>query len=350
MKVLCVFCLSLFCIVSSFADEVVLKNGNHLTGDIVKLDDNKLVLKTDFADEIHIKWDAVSSFSAKTPLVVQTADKKVTVTNLERKDSMIAMNTGTGQPVEIEAANIKTLRSQGEQDSYEASLHPGLMAGWAGGANFGLALATGNSETLSVSTGMNLNRATLNDKLSLYATSVYNKDNVADSVTANAIQGGLRYDRNITKRLFFFIGSDFEYNDLQKLDIRAVPNGGLGFHAINSPRTVLDLFGGLSYTYEKYGTGVTNNIFAPSFGEELSHKLTANTVFKEKAFFFPYVTGDQAGDYRFAFDAGVSTKISRWLTWQTSLSDRYVSNPIPGTKGNDLLLSTGLGLTLAGKK
>jgi len=348
MKVLCVFCLSLFCIVSSFADEVVLKNGNHLTGDIVKLDDNKLVLKTDFADEIHIKWDAVSSFSAKSPVVVQTADKKVTVTNLERKDTMIAMNTG--QPVEIEAANIKTLRSQGEQDSYEASLHPGLMAGWAGGANFGLALATGNSETLSVSTGMNLNRATLNDKLSLYATSVYNKDNVADSVTANAIQGGLRYDRNITKRLFFFIGSDFEYNDLQKLDIRAVPNGGLGFHAINSPRTVLDLFGGLSYTYEKYGTGVTNNIFAPSFGEELSHKLTANTVFKEKAFFFPYVTGDQAGDYRFAFDAGVSTKISRWLTWQTSLSDRYVSNPIPGTKGNDLLLSTGLGLTLAGKK
>jgi len=106
----------------------------------------------------------------------------------------------------------------------------------------------------------------------------------------------------------------------------------------------------LSWTHESYGTGLTNNIFAPTVGEELSHKITANTVFKEKAFFFPYVTGSQAGDYRFAFDSGLSTKISRWLTWQTTLSDRYVSNPLPGTKGNDLLLSTGLGLTLAGKK
>lgn len=350
MKAAWILCLPLFLFSLANADEVVLKNGNHLTGDIVKLDDNKLVLKTDFADTINIKWDAVSSFTASTPLVVQTPDKKISVTDLERKDSMIAMNTNTAQPIEVEATNVKALRSPGEQTAYEESLHPGLMAGWAGGANLGLALATGNSDTLSVSTGMNLNRATLNDKLSLYSTTVYSKDNAASVVTANAIQGGLRYDRNITKKMFAFIGSDFEYNDLQNLNIRAVPNGGLGWHAINSPSTVLDLFGGLSYTYESYGTGLTNNIFAPSIGEELSHKLSANTVFKEKAFFFPYVTGGLLGDYRFAFDAGLSTKISKWLSWQTTLSDRYVSNPLAGTKGNDLLLSTGLGLTLAGKK
>ncbi len=350
MKVVWILCISLFLCAQVSGDEVVLKNGNHLTGDIVKLDDNKLVLKTDFADTINIKWDAVSSFTASNPLVVQTPDKKISVTDLERKDGMIAMNTNTAQPIEVEATNVKALRSPGEQTAYEESLHPGLMAGWAGGANLGLALASGNSDTLSVSTGMNLNRATLNDKLSLYSTTVYSKDNAASVVTANAIQGGLRYDRNITKKMFAFVGSDFEYNDLQNLNIRAVPNGGLGWHAINSPSTVLDLFGGLSYTYESYGTGLTNNIFAPSIGEELSHKISANTVFTEKAFFFPYVTGGLLGDYRFAFDAGLSTKISKWLSWQTTLSDRYVSNPLPGTKGNDLLLSTGLGLTLAGKK
>ncbi|HVZ17404.1 MAG TPA: DUF481 domain-containing protein [Terriglobales bacterium] len=350
MKTLCAILISLLLSSLAAADEVVLKNGNHLTGDIVKLDDNKLVLKTDFADTINIKWDAVSSFTAATPVVLQTTDKKIAVTNLERKDNTIAVNANTAQPVEIEAANLKGLRSQGEEDTYERSLHPGLMMGWAGGANFGLALASGNSDTLSVSTGLNLNRATLNDKISLYATSVYSKDNAVDSITANAIQGGFRYDRNITQRLFAYVGSDFEYDDLQKLDIRAIPNGGLGYHAIATPRTILDLFGGVAWTHERYGTGVTNNIFSPSIGEEFSHQLSANTVFKERAFFFPYVTGDQAGDYRFAFDAGLSTKISRWLSWQTSLSDHYVSNPIPGTKGNDLLLSTGLGLTLTGKK
>ena len=35
--------------------------------------------------------------------------------------------------------------------------------------------------------------------------------------------------------------------------------------------------------------------------------------------------------------------LSKWLGWQTTLSDRYVTNPpIPGTKANDVILSTGL--------
>jgi len=332
------------------ADEVTLKNGNHLTGTIIKLDDNKLVLKTDFADDIKIKWDAVKSFSAEQPLFIQTPDNQVSVTSLNRKDGSVEINSASATPVTLQDTDLKGLRSKSEQASYEKTLHPGLREGWAGGANLGLALARGNSETLSLSTGMNLDRATTTDKTSLYATTVYAKDNIRDSVTANAIQGGIRYDHNLTKKVFAYVSGDFEYNDLQKLDIRSIIGGGLGWHAINSSRTVLDLFGGLSWTHEKYGTGLINNIFAPSVGEELSHKLSANTVFKEKAFFYPYVTGSQVGDYRFAFDSGLSTKISKWLSWQTTLSDHYVSNPLPGTKGNDLLLSTGLGLTLSGTK
>jgi putative salt-induced outer membrane protein len=351
MKLTChlistILLLSTLCL----ADELVLKNGNHLTGTIVKLDDNKLVLKTEFADTINIKWDAIANFSASSPLVLETPDNKITVTTVERRDGTLVANAGSSQPVTIESASLKSLRSQGEQTEYEKSLRPGLREGWGGGANLGLALAKGNSDTLSLSTGLNLARATLNDKTSLYATSVYAKDNINHTITANAIQGGVRYDHNLNKKLFAFISGDFENNDLQKLDLRSILNGGLGWHAINRSSTVLDFFGGLSWTHEKYGTGLTNNIFSPSAGEELTQKLTANTVFKEKAFFFPYVTGGQAGEYRFAFDSGLNTKISKWLAWQTTLSDRYVSNPLPGTKGNDLLLSTGLGITLAGKK
>ncbi|HUN88107.1 MAG TPA: DUF481 domain-containing protein [Terriglobales bacterium] len=350
MKRVSIVFLLLFVPALLTADEVVLKNGNHLTGTIVKLDDNKLVLNTDFADTINIKWDAISSFTAKTPVIIQTPDRKLDVASLERKDGNVDLTTTSGQPVEIEAANVKAIRSQGEQVTYEKSLHPGVLESWAGGVNFGLALATGNSDTLNVSTGMNLNRTTTTDKINTYLTTVYSKDNNADKVTANAIQGGFRYDRNITRKLFAYGGSDFNFDSLQHLDIRAVPNGGLGWHAINSPTTVLDVFFGVAYTYESYSTGITNHLFSPSVGEQLTHKLNSRTNFTEKAFIFPYVTGGQAGNYRFAFDAGVSTKISRWLTWQTSLSNIYVSNPPPGTKGNDLLLTTGIGLTLAGRK
>src|SRR4051812_36529265 len=265
----------------SVADEVVLKNGNHLTGDIVKLDDNKLVLKTDFADEKKTRGHAGTIFTAEKRVVIKTADSKIAANSVERKDGKIALNTGAALPMELDAGAVKSLRSEAEQGAYEKSLRFGLREGWTGGANFGLALARGNSETLSVSTGMNLNRTTLTDKVSLYATQVYSKDSILNSITANAVQGGLRYDHNLTKKMFLFVSGDFENNDLQKLDLRSILGSGLGWHAINSSRTILDIFGGLSWTRESYGTGLTNNIFSPLIGQELTVKLSANTVFKE---------------------------------------------------------------------
>jgi hypothetical protein len=45
----------------------------------------------------------------------------------------------------------------------------------------------------------------------------------------------------------------------------------------------------------------------------------------------------------------MATKISRLFTWQVNFSDRYITNPQPTFKKNDLLLTTGLGITF-GKK
>ena len=350
MKVLYLLLVTVLLTSNLFADQVTLKNGDHLTGTVIKLDDKKLVLKTDFADTVNIKWDAVSSISSQEPITIQTADKKIPATSVAVKDGSVEITSSTGQTATIASSDLKSLRSQSEEQAYEASLHPGLLAGWAGGANVGLALARGNSESLSISTGMNLARSTTTDKITLYSTTVYTKDDILNAVSANAIQGGIRYDHNLTKKLFAFVAGDFEHNQLQDLDIRSIFSSGLGWHAVNSPRAVLDILGGASWTHESYGTGLVNNIFAPSAGEDLTFKLSDRTVFNETVFFFPYVSSGLAGNYRVAFDSGISTKISKWLVWQTKLSDHYVTNPLPGTKSNDLLLSTGLGISLPGKK
>ncbi|HMK28828.1 MAG TPA: DUF481 domain-containing protein [Terriglobales bacterium] len=341
--------VALICLPSlAAADQVVLKNGDRLTGSIVKLDDNKLTLKTDFADAVAIKWEAISKVAAEKPLYVQTSDQqKLSVSSLSRQDSEIVLDTSDHREVHVPAANLAALRSQSEQQVYEKSLHPGLMEGWVGGANFGLALARGNSATTNLAIGANMDRKTRNDKISLYEASVYNKDNITDTVSANTIRGGIRYERNITKKVFGYVSGDFESNDLQKLDIRSIIGGGLGYHLIAAPKTTFDILGGMAWTHEKYGTGISNNYATASIGQEWTQKLSDRTSFNERAYIFPYLSGS-TGDYRFAFDAGFTTKISRIFAWQITASDRYVSNPLPGTKGNDLLLTTGLAITLAG--
>jgi hypothetical protein len=54
-----------------------------------------------------------------------------------------------------------------------------------------------------------------------------------------------------------------------------------------------------------------------------------------------------SGEYRINFDSTAATQITKWLLWNISLSDRYLSDPAPGFKKNDFLYSTGIGFTWA---
>jgi hypothetical protein len=53
------------------------------------------------------------------------------------------------------------------------------------------------------------------------------------------------------------------------------------------------------------------------------------------------------GAYRVNFDVGATTQLYKWLTWNVSLSDRYLSNPVPGRMRNDFLYTTALGFQWA---
>jgi putative salt-induced outer membrane protein YdiY len=249
------------------------------------------------------------------------------------------------------------IRDDAEQAAYDKSLHPGLLHGWNGGANVGFSLARGNSETTNLALAINAVHATLDDKITLYLTSIDTNNELATpSTVANLVTAGIRYDRNMGPRLFAFVGADFMSNALQGLDLRGVYGGGLGFHAIKSDNTTLDFLAGLNYTHEVYSNGplvtpatvpatfisygVTNRFAALTLGEELMHKAGKSTVISEKLYFFPDLSN--TGEYRGTFDLGTVTKISKWLGWQNQFSDIYVSNPPEGAKKNDLILTTGL--------
>jgi putative salt-induced outer membrane protein YdiY len=331
---------------TAFADQLVLTNGDRLTGVVTKYDDEKLYFKPDYADAIAIKWSAVAKVTGDKPLHVERSDDtKLSASTLEVSGGQLTVESAT--PVTVAIKDLKNIRSDSEQTSYEATLHPSWKHAWQGGGNFGLALARGNSETTNISLGFAADRKTANDKTSIYANTVYSTDGILSVTTANDIRAGLRYDRNISKRIFGYGSADFEHDALQDLNLRTILGGGLGYHAINTKTTSLDLLAGLAYTRENYDNGVNNNFISLSFGEQFSKALSSNTTFTQKAFILPYL--NSIGDYRATFDAGLATKISRLLTWQVNFSDRYVTNPQPTFKKNDLLLTTGIGITF-GKK
>jgi putative salt-induced outer membrane protein YdiY len=342
---------------AALADQITLKNGDRLTGKVVKSDGKTLILKTEFAGDVTVKFDAITEIKSEESLHVTTADKKTVVGPVTTRDGKIEVATKTGGTVEVAPDKVAIIRNDEEQATYDKLLHPGLLHGWNGGVNVGFSLARGNSQTSNLALAINAVHPTLNDKTTIYLSSIDTQNDLATpSTVANLVTGGLRYDHNLNPRTFAFVGADFMSNALQDLDLRGVYGGGFGYHAIKSEATVLDFLGGLNYTHETYSNGaeilpptapptfvsygVTNRFMALTLGEEMMHKAGKTTVLTEKLYFFPNMS--DTGQYRATFDLGAVTKISKWLGWQNQFSDIYVSNPPAGAKKNDLIFTTGL--------
>jgi len=326
------------------ADQLTLKNADRLTGTIVQSDGTTLVLHTDYAGDILLKWDAVQAIDSKETLHLQLQNGKTVAGPVTTSDGKLQVSTNSGT-VEAPIAEVKALRSDKEEAAYQKSLHPGVFREWKTGLNLGFALTRGNSETKNLAVAFLATRQTLHDKLGAYANSVYASNDAlgaVPSVTANTAGGGFRYDHDIKNRLFGFVAADFFSDALQGLNIRAVEGGGLGFHAIKNDHTTLDFLGGINYTHENY-TAFTRNFAALTIGEDLTHKIGKSTVLTQDLNFFPNL--NHTGEYRATFDFGTVTKMTHRLGWQNSFSDIYVTNPPPGKRQNDLVLTTGLNLS-----
>src|ERR1700727_1691974 len=337
------------------ADTVVLKNGDHVTGTVETSDGKNVTLKTDFAGEIQIQWSAIAEIKTDKRIFVVMPDKSTVSGIVTTEGSNIIVRPGSGAPVQLAVSQVTVVRGADQETAYEKSLHPGILEAWKGGINLGFALARGNSETTNLTTGFTADRKTTNDEITAYFSSLYStNDKTGGGTIANSIVGGIKYDRNITKRVFAFGSGDFTHDELQGLNIRAIYSGGLGYHLISNPNTTLDVLGGVNYTHESYSPNpavigsiaVSRNLAGVTVGESGMHKFGKSTTATEVFYFYPDLSN--TGQYRFSFDAASVAQINKWFGWQIGLSDRYVSDPpIFGTKANDVIFTTGVNISFA---
>ncbi|MGB8476328.1 MAG: DUF481 domain-containing protein [Candidatus Acidiferrum sp.] len=348
------------CATAAIADQVTLKNGDRLTGTIVKSDAKTLLIKTDLAGDVHIKWDAVTSIVSSQPLHLALKDGQTVVGTVKTTDGKFEIATKDTGVITASKDVVVGVRDDAEQKAYDDQIerlrHPHLTDFWSGVLDTGLNLTRGNSKSLTYSLGAKAARITTRDKISVFSTAIYTDSTVngVSSTTAHAIRGGIRGDLNAGDRLFIFGFTDFEYDRFQDLDLRNVIGGGVGYHAIKTKTTTFDIFSGFSYDQDFFGA-IAATATAPAvpatnrrageivLGETFNTKLNNRTTITEQFSLYPNISN--TGSYRFQFDTTAATKLKDWLSWQVTYSDRYLSDPLAGFKKNDLLLSTGIRLT-----
>jgi putative salt-induced outer membrane protein len=212
----------------------------------------------------------------------------------------------------------------------------------------GASLASGNSRAGNLNLTVDVVRATETDKVSLYGRVQYARSN--GNTTDEQGRTGLRYDHDISSKTFTYVGGDLERNRLGNLKGRAQIGGGLGYHWIREEDLSFDVFGGLSYTDDRYiapaliDGSVRSRFDYPSLmlGEESTHKVSDTTRFKQKLTLLPNL--HSRGEYRANLDADIAVAINKTMSLTVGVAIQHNSEPSPGRKSTDSLLTTGIAM------
>jgi putative salt-induced outer membrane protein YdiY len=337
--------------IAVWGDQIVMKNGDRVSGTIVKKDAKTLTIKSAHFGTVTLPWDQVESAKADTAInIVLPNDQTVSGTFQVEKDQ--AQVTTGGSTRTVPPADLVALRDAAEQKAYDRLQKPGWGDLWLGNASIGWAGTKGNAETATWTTGLTAGRVTRTDKTTVYFNAIRASAlvNQTSATTAQAVRGGVAYNRNLKPRIFLNTFNDWEYDRFQNLDLRIVAGGGLGVNVWKGEKGRFDLLGGVAWNRERFDPVRPQLPFTRTgadgyWGDDFNYKVgTRTNLFQSFRMFNNLKDGER---YRINFDTGATTQLTKWLTWNISISDRFLNLPVSGRKKNDFLYTTGFGFTFA---
>ena len=329
--------LILLAATSARTDTVVLTNGDRLTGEIQKLADGKLSLKTGYAGDVHIDWKVVDQLTTDGAVEVETHSGK-------RYRGTIRSSP---QGFEITSANVtKTVAAPLVVGLIPVSEDggPSFWERLEGNVDIGYNLTRGNSRLTQSSVDLGGEYRKAGYKVQARASSLFSRQN--DAAATSRQSANLRYDKFLGPRLLAFALGGLERNDRKRLNLRSTAGGGVGWRLQKTQNSELSVLVGLTYTNEQFHADAAGIAPGDSFGEgllglEWNTRPLHSVHFTTSVALRPSLAG--SGRYRIEYDSSVRIPLIRRLTWSLSLFDRFDSDPPIAVQRNDYGLVSAFG-------
>jgi putative salt-induced outer membrane protein len=214
--------------------------------------------------------------------------------------------------------------------------------------SLGASVADGNSRASSVALGGEAVQATESWKTTLRGSALYTS--AAGATTGERLRLGGRHDRNLNAVWFGFGGLELSRDKFANLSQRSEVTAGLGRHLVRSDTTTWDLFAGLGLNEDRLITpalvdGQVRSRYrytSALLAQESKHRFSASTAGKQRLVLYPNLSN--RGEYRATWDASLSVAMSSTLSLTVGLGLNHNSEPGPGRKRTDSLLTTGVAM------
>lgn len=317
----------------ALADTLTLKNGDRITGEVVRKEGGAVLVRTAYAGEVRIRWDDVVTLVTDKPVRVQMEDGAA----FEARLLEGAKASGTTADVPLRDVALPRI----------AYINPTLEQsglGWTYERRLGLAanLTRGNTDSGRVRASGEFVARAKHHRYRLWAEGTRASEGGATTESNWRATGS--YDWFLRPREFVYARAAFEHDGFRDLALRAQLGGGYGYQFVETADTKLSAQAGPDLVRAVYYGDPDETFLAVGWGLNYSHWLwsrAAQIYFDQTGFW----SVQDAGDVVAHTALGVRVPLMRGLNATTELKVDYDSDPAPGTRSTDTTLLLGLGYT-----
>ncbi|MFZ1810496.1 MAG: DUF481 domain-containing protein [Candidatus Nitrotoga sp.] len=229
------FVVLALCSLGAQADEILLKNGDRISGTVLNKSGKLLEVKTAYAEKIVIKWDAVQTLKTDKPLSITLSDKQelIGIANTATDGSLTLNSNGVYNTQPIPLTNIKEINKKF----------------FSGSANIGGNMANGNTNRNTLHVDADVTMRGRDDKVTFGGQYNYADAQVAGKNELNArnFQMYGNYSHFFSDRAYGYAHGLFTNDRFQDIQLRSAFGIGAGYEIFFSDDLNLSLEAGPAY-------------------------------------------------------------------------------------------------------
>jgi putative salt-induced outer membrane protein YdiY len=319
------------------ADELLMKDGSRLIGEVVKRENDTLEYKTSYAGVIKVKWDEVVELHADKPMQLMLDDEESVVTAKHIKSS----EEGLILYDDIEPDLSEPSLAQDEL----AYINP---APWRTGEgykldghiNFALSRERGNTDKDELDVDGDLIWRFKDDRITMFGE--LERDRSNNQKTKDKWKMDNSYDHFLTKKWFVGAYLGFEHDRFADLNLRSIIGPKVGYQWFEGKDMNLSTAAGPLYTDEDFDTDPDDDYIALGWGIDFDKFL-----FREIMQFYHRQTGlwsmDDSSDVVWNTWTGLRFPLIWRLVASTEMRVEYDSGAAENTDDTDTTYTLKIG-------
>jgi hypothetical protein len=224
---------------SAAADEVVLKNGDRISGEIASKSTDVVVVRTDYAGEVSIRWSEIATLSTTRAVEVLLEGDAEPV-----RGTLHPVYGGGALLVDTQGNERRVTLEQIAYLNPEPHQIDGRVA-YSGRATLAANYASGNVESERVYAEADFKARAKDYRYSLTGRSERRTEPPLGTVTSWLTAAN--YDRFLREKEFIYGRASLEHDEAKSIEQRAALGGGYGVQIFDTERIRLSVRGGLDY-------------------------------------------------------------------------------------------------------